>query len=268
MHHRLTWNWLKQHPLVQDTSVWAGLVLVIIQSLSHVQLFATPWAAAQKLSVLHLLELAQTHVHRLGDAIQPSHPLSSPSPPAFNLSQHQGLFYWADSSHQVALVLELRVQHQSFQWIFRIDFLLLCTAEQGWFFPAQHGADSGVHSPGELSFNWNIQMALMSALDTWHWPWLGSQADCTIMIDLAQDRALPGSCRTSRKSMRLSPPCEMRPDSPTLCPEQLRFPYQTRKEPRFAMGSSQTGDRTYVPHTGGGLLFTVPPGKSHVVKCG
>ena len=195
MHHRLTWNWLKQHPLVQDTSVWAGLVLVIVQSLSHVQLFATPWAAAQKLSVLHLLELAQTHVHRLGDAIQPSHPLSSPSPPAFNLSQHQGLFYWADSSHQVALVLELRVQHQSFQWIFRIDFLLLCTAEQGWFFPAQHGADSGVHSPGELSFNWNIQMALMSALDTWHWPWLGSQADCTIMIDLAQDRALPGSWR-------------------------------------------------------------------------
>ena len=63
-----------------------------------------------------LLELAQTQVHWVGDAIQPSHPLSSPSPPAFNLSQHQGLFQRASSSHQVAKVLEL--QHQFFQWIF------------------------------------------------------------------------------------------------------------------------------------------------------
>ena len=68
-------------------------------------------------------ELAQTHVHRFGDAIQPSHPLSSPSPPAFNLSQHQGLFKWVSSSHQVAKVLELQLQHQSFQCIFRTDFL-------------------------------------------------------------------------------------------------------------------------------------------------
>ena len=60
----------------------------------------------------HLPELAQIHVHRVGDAIQPSHPLSSPSPPAFNLSQHQGLFQWVSSSHQMAKVLEL--QHQSF----------------------------------------------------------------------------------------------------------------------------------------------------------
>ena len=71
----------------------------------------------------HLLELAQTHVHWVSDAIQPSHPLSSPSPPAFNLSQHQGLFSWVNSSHQVAKVLELQLQHQSFQWIFRTDFL-------------------------------------------------------------------------------------------------------------------------------------------------
>ena len=69
----------------------------------------------------HLAELAQTHVHWVSDAIQPSHPLSSPSPPAFNLSQHQGLFQRVSSSHQVAKVLEL--QHQSFQWIFRVDFL-------------------------------------------------------------------------------------------------------------------------------------------------
>ena len=64
----------------------------------------------------------QTHIHWVGDAIQPSHPLSSPSP-AFNLSQQQGLFQWVNSSHQVAKVLEFLLQHQSFQWIFRVDFL-------------------------------------------------------------------------------------------------------------------------------------------------
>ena len=68
-----------------------------------------------------LLEFTQTHVQWVGDAIQPSHPLSSPSPPTFNLSQRQGLFKWVSPSHQVAKVLEF--QHQSFQWIFRTDFL-------------------------------------------------------------------------------------------------------------------------------------------------
>ena len=57
------------------------------------------------------------------DAIKPSHPLLSPAPPAFSLSQHQGLFQWISSSHQVAKVLALQLQHQSFQWIFRTDFL-------------------------------------------------------------------------------------------------------------------------------------------------
>ena len=69
------------------------------------------------------LELAQIHVHWVGDAIQPSHPLSSPSPPTFSLSQHQGLFQWVSSSNQIAKVLEFQLQHQSFQWIFRTDFL-------------------------------------------------------------------------------------------------------------------------------------------------
>ena len=64
----------------------------------------------------HFLEFAQTHVHWISDAIQPSHPLSSPSPPAFNLSQHQGLFQWVSSSHQVARGLDLQLQHKSFQW--------------------------------------------------------------------------------------------------------------------------------------------------------
>ena len=76
------------------------------------------------LPVHHQLpEVTQTHVHCVGDAIQPSHPLLSPSPSAPNPSQHQGLFQWVSSSHQVAKVLELQLQHQSFQWISRVDFL-------------------------------------------------------------------------------------------------------------------------------------------------
>ena len=77
------------------------------------------------LPVHHQLpEFTQTHVHWVGDAIQPSHPLSSPSPPALNLPQHQGLFKWVNSLHQVAKVLEFQLQHQSFQWTPRTDFLL------------------------------------------------------------------------------------------------------------------------------------------------
>ena len=76
------------------------------------------------LPVHHQLpELAQTHVHRVGDAIHPSHPLSSPSPPAPNPSQHQGLFQWVNSSHEVAKVLEFQLQHQSFQWTPRTEVL-------------------------------------------------------------------------------------------------------------------------------------------------
>ena len=68
--------------------------------------------------VLHyFLNFAQTLFHRVSDAIQPSHPLSSPSP-VFNLSQHQGLFQWAGSLHQAAKVLELQLQHQSFQSVY------------------------------------------------------------------------------------------------------------------------------------------------------
>ena len=69
------------------------------------------------LPVHHQLpEFTQTHVHWVSDAVQPSHPLSSPSPPAFNLSQHQGLFQWVSSLHQVAKVLALQLQHESSQW--------------------------------------------------------------------------------------------------------------------------------------------------------
>ena len=76
------------------------------------------------LPVHHQLpEFTQTHAYRVGDAIQPSHPLSSPSPPALNPSQHQGLFQWVNSSHEVAKVLESQLQHQSFQWTPRTHLL-------------------------------------------------------------------------------------------------------------------------------------------------
>ena len=71
----------------------------------------------------YLPRFAQTHTHWVSDTIQSSHLLSSSSPPAFSLSQHQGLFQWISSLYQVAEVLELQLQHQSFLWIFRVDFL-------------------------------------------------------------------------------------------------------------------------------------------------
>ena len=96
-----------------------------VQLLSCVQHFATPWTAAcqASLSITNSWSLLKLYVHWLGDAIQPSHSLLSPSPPAFNLSQHQGLFQRVSSSHQVAKVLEFQLQHQPFQWVFRTDFL-------------------------------------------------------------------------------------------------------------------------------------------------
>ena len=86
------------------------------QSLSHLTLCDTMNCIMPDLPILHqLLELAQTRVHQVGDAMQPSHPLSSPFPLAFNLSQHQGLFQRVGFPHQVAKVLELQPQHHSFQ---------------------------------------------------------------------------------------------------------------------------------------------------------
>ena len=71
----------------------------------------------------HLLEFVQTHVHWVNAAIQPSYPLFPPSSSVFNLSQQQVLFLWVSSSQQMAKILELQLQHQSFQWIMRVDFL-------------------------------------------------------------------------------------------------------------------------------------------------
>ena len=99
-------------------------VSVSVQSFSRVRLFATPWTTACQASLSitdsqSLLKLMSIK------SVTPSNHLirSSPSPPACNLSQHQGLFKWVSSLHQVAKVLDFQLQHQSFQWIFRTDFL-------------------------------------------------------------------------------------------------------------------------------------------------
>ena len=112
-------------------------IVIIIQSLCRVRL-CDPMDCSMPASLaLHYLpELAQNHVHWVDDAIQPSHPLSSPSPPAFNLSQHQGLFQWVGSSHLVAKVLDFQLQHEvSNEYLglisFRTDWLQDLLAVQG-----------------------------------------------------------------------------------------------------------------------------------------
>ena len=99
---------------VQFSSVTQSC-LTVSDSMNH----STPG-----LPVHHQLpELAHTHVHWVSDAIQPAYPLSSPSPPGLNLSQHQSLFKGVSSSHQMAKVLQFQLQHQSFQWTPRTDVL-------------------------------------------------------------------------------------------------------------------------------------------------
>ena len=105
------------------TSIWGWFVLTqynhkfsSVQLLSRVQIFATPWTAAHQASLLitnswSLLRLVSIES------------VSSPSPPAPNPSQHQSLFQWVNSSHEVTKVLEFQLQHQSFQWIPRTDLL-------------------------------------------------------------------------------------------------------------------------------------------------
>ena len=117
-------NWKGLHQINHSNHCWAkeneSRLWVMVQ-FSSVQLLSCVAMNCNMpgFPVYHQLpELAQTHVHRVGDAIQPSHSLLSPSPLAFNLFQHQGLFQRV-SSHQV----ELQLQHQSLQWIFRTDFL-------------------------------------------------------------------------------------------------------------------------------------------------
>ena len=108
----------------KSNSRWVGFSQSV-QSLSCPTLCDPMECSMPGFPVHHQLpELTQTHIHWVRDAIQPSHPLSSPYP-AFSLSQHQDLFKWVSSSHQVAKVLGFQLQHQSFRWIFRTDFLRL-----------------------------------------------------------------------------------------------------------------------------------------------
>ena len=95
-----------------------------------------------------LQEFTQTRVHWVGDVIQPSHPLSSPSP-ALNPSQHQGLFQWVNSSHEVTKVLEFQLQHQSFQWTPKTDLLWdeLVGSPTPQFKSINFSALSFLHSP-------------------------------------------------------------------------------------------------------------------------
>ena len=114
---------------IQLTSIyWTPSIFNAIQFSSVAQLCPTLRDPMNRstpgLPVHHqLLEFTQTHVHRVSDAIQPSHSLSSPSPPAPNPSQHQSLFQWVNSSHEVAKVLEFQLYHHSFQRTPRADLL-------------------------------------------------------------------------------------------------------------------------------------------------
>ena len=107
-----------------SSSSWTTFSSVQFSSVaqSHLTLCNPMNRSTPGLPVHHQLpESTQTHVHWVGDAIQPSHSLSSPSPPALNLSWHQGLFKWVNSPHQLAKVLEFQLQHQSLQWTPRTD---------------------------------------------------------------------------------------------------------------------------------------------------
>ena len=107
---------------ISPSNEYSGLIFLSVQLLSRVWLCDPMNRSTPGHPVHHQLpEFTQTHVHQVGDAIQPSHPLSSPSPPALNPSQHQGFFQWVNSTHEVAEVLEFQLQ--SFLWILRTDFL-------------------------------------------------------------------------------------------------------------------------------------------------
>ena len=117
-------------PLPMSISLFSMPVFLLtsVQFSSITQSCPTLWDPMNHsmpgLPVHHCLpEFTQTHVHRVGDAFQPSHPLLTPSPPAPNLSQYQSLFQWVNSSHEVAKVLEFQLQHQAFQWTPKTDLL-------------------------------------------------------------------------------------------------------------------------------------------------
>ena len=119
--------WRDCHIVIVDTCRFCHRLidhcLLLLFSHSVVSDTATSWTQNARLRCPSPSPGVSSNSYLFGDAIPPSHPLSFPSPPAFSLSQHQSLFQWVSSLHQVAKLLELQFQHQSFQWIFRIYFL-------------------------------------------------------------------------------------------------------------------------------------------------
>ena len=128
--------------------------------------------------------LLRLHVHSVGDAIQQSHPLSSPSPPALNLFQHQDLFKWVSSSHQIAKVLEL--QHKSIQWKFKVDFFWIdwfnLLAVKGTLKNLLQHHNSKASNPSAMQETqvWSLgledgslvkRMATHSSILAWKFPW-------------------------------------------------------------------------------------------------
>jgi len=105
-----------------------------------------------------LLEFTQTHIHRVSDAIQPSHPLSSPSLPAPNPSQHQSLFQWVNSSHEVAKVLEFQLQHHSLQRNPRADLL------QNGLVGSSCSPRDPMHTTSLFSIDWHFSSSSCSSL--------------------------------------------------------------------------------------------------------
>ena len=150
--HLLIAYWVRG---IKTYNCWYGNIdnihwISSVQSLSHVRLCNPMDCSTPGLPVHHQLpKLSQTHVHQVSDVIQPSHPLLLlPSK-----TQHQGLFQWVSSSHQVAKVMEFKLQHQSFQWIFRTDFLSL--GWTGWISLQSKGLSRVLqHRSSKASIHW------------------------------------------------------------------------------------------------------------------
>ena len=109
--------------LENNLSIYCYIQFSSVQSLTHVQLFATPWTAGCQASLHITNSWSLLKLMSIESVMPSSHPQSSPALPPLNLSQHQGLFKWVSSLHQMARVLEFQLQWQSFHWIFRTDFL-------------------------------------------------------------------------------------------------------------------------------------------------
>ena len=165
----LVWyHWFNGHEFKQTPGDSEGSD----QIRSVAQLCPTLWdpinCSTPGLPVHHLLpEFIQTHVHQVSDAIQPSYPLSSPSPPAFNLSQQQSLFQWVSPSHHVAKALEFHLQYHSFQWIFRTDFPLGLTDWISLLFKGLSRVFSNTTIRKHWFFSTHLSLCSSSHIHTW-----------------------------------------------------------------------------------------------------